>query len=108
MKRGQRIIAVSVSPLALILHSEGKLMRPGMNVIELGCFMLCCLAAFLIGAPLGLKFGVAGWILGVPLGFFGGFGFFQGLLWLVCTIYEMFSRRRHAARSDRSDKPSCD
>jgi hypothetical protein len=60
-------------------------MRPGMNVFELGCFVLCCFVSLLVVGPLVIHFklGWIGWIVGLPLGFFGCFGFISTLFWLV-------------------------
>jgi hypothetical protein len=79
-------------------------MRSGMNVIELGCFFICSFAALLIGGPLGHRFGVVGWIVGVPLGFFGCFGLVSALFWLGGLVENRFRRRRAEAPSNRSDE----
>ena len=82
------------------------MMRSGMNIFELGCFLLCCFVGVLVAAPLVVHFrlGWAGWIIGLPLGFFGCFAFFQGLSALLGAVEDRFRQRRGIRQSDGDDE----
>jgi hypothetical protein len=77
-------------------------MRSGMNVFELGCFLVCCCVSFLVVAPLvlNLKLGWPGWIIGLPLGFFSCFAFFQGLFTVAGVVEDRLRRRWGVQQSD--------
>src|SRR5438876_194178 len=54
--------------------------------------MLCCTVSLRVIGPLAIHFklGWAGWIVGLPLGFFGCFGFFQGLFAVAGVVGNRF------------------
>jgi hypothetical protein len=74
-------------------------MRPGMNLFELIYFLLCCMAAFLLGSGLASRYGLMGWIVGVPVGFVGCFGCLSILFSFAIRI-EGQCRRRSRRNGD--------
>jgi hypothetical protein len=70
------------------------MMRSGMNVFELGCFILCSFVSLLVIGPLVVHFklGWAGWFVGLPLGFFGCFFCISALLWVVDVLFKGLRR----------------
>jgi hypothetical protein len=77
--------------------------EPPLSLSLLGALVIDCAVGYYLGKLLAQKIGVAGWIYGVPLGFFVSAG---GTRWLIASVSSLWEGRRNRSSARSQDRDS--